>query len=282
MINRRTFLTTTTGAAASLMLLNLPSDAAPEPKKLARIGYISGIIGKELETDWQTTLKQTVGYGFTEIEIGKYLGDSATYFLEYCKEIGITPVAGGINITANEELLKQKLDLLAEIKLKYAVVYWPWQVGGPFSLEDCKHSAEILNNMGKTCQNFGMKLCWHNHNKEFIAMEEGLPFDYLMEHTDNDLVKCEMDIYWVVKGGADPLSLLNKYKDRFAILHVKDMAPGESKDFECPGSGIIDFAPIFREAAKQGVKHFFVERDNATDGMACLKSSAEYLKKLTF
>jgi len=53
-------------------------------------------------------------------------------------------------------------------------------------------------------------------------------------------------------------------------------------DFECPGSGIIDFPSIFREAHAQGIKHFMVERDNVPDGMACIRSAAEYLKKVTF
>lgn len=282
MITRRSFLTTSATAAASLLALNHSLLAAPGKNKLKKIGYISGIIGKELNGDWKTVLKQTVDFGFSEIEIGKYLGASATSFLTSCKEIGITPIAGGINFTNLEEELNLKLDGLAELNLKYAVVYWPWLGSGPFKIEDCKRSAEMLNLMGEACQKREMTLCWHNHNKEFIAMEEGLPFDYLMNNTDKNLVKCEMDIYWVAKGGADPLSMLKKYKNRFPILHVKDMAPGEEKDFECPGSGIIDFPSIFREAEKQGIEHYMVERDNVKDGMACLKSSGAYLKNVSF
>jgi len=109
-----------------------------------------------------------------------------------------------------------------------------------------------------------------------------LPIEYLMENTDEELVKLEMDIYWVKKGGADPLEVLKKYQGRVKIMHVKDMANEESQDFACPGSGIIDFAPIFAEGKKQGVKHYFVERDNVKNGMACLKTSSEYLKKLKF
>lgn len=282
MITRRSFLTTSATAAASLLVLNQQLLASPGKNKLKKIGYISGIIGKELNGDWKSTLKQTVDFGFTEIETGKYLGDSAAGFLAYCKEIGIKPIAGGISFTDKEDELKKKLDGLAELNLKYAVNYWPWLTGGPFKLEDCKKSVELLNNLGEACKKRGLTLCWHNHDKEFIAMEEGLPFDYLMAHTDKNLVKCEMDLYWVAKGGADPLAMLKKYAGRIPILHVKDMAPGDAKDFECPGSGIIDFPSIFREAVKQRIEHYFVERDNVIDGMACLKSSGAYLKNLKF
>jgi sugar phosphate isomerase/epimerase len=113
-------------------------------------------------------------------------------------------------------------------------------------------------------------------------METGLPFDYLMDNTDKSLVSCELDLYWVTKGGGDPLSVMKKYSGRFPILHVKDMAPGDAMDFECPGSGIIDFPSLFREAHNQGIKHYMVERDNVPDGMACLRSAAEYLKEIRF
>ena len=113
-------------------------------------------------------------------------------------------------------------------------------------------------------------------------MEEGLPFDYLMKHTDPGLVACEMDVYWVTKGGGDPLAMLDKYPGRIPILHIKDMAPGIEQDFECPGSGIIDFPAVFRMAHQQGIEHFYVERDNVADGMACLQSSGDYLRNLRF
>jgi len=60
------------------------------------------------------------------------------------------------------------------------------------------------------------------------------------------MVKCELDVYWAKKGGADPVALLNKYPGRIPILHIKDMASGSTQDFECPGSGIMDFPAIFR------------------------------------
>ena len=282
MITRRSFLGTSATLSASLLLFNQHLLASVGKKKLKKIGYISGIIGKELNGDWKSVLKQTVDFGFTEIETGKYLGDSAPGFLNYCKEIGIKPIAGGISFTEKEDELKKNLDNLADLNLMYAVNYWPWKTGGPFKLEECKKSAELLNSLGETCRKRGLTLCWHNHDKEFIPMEEGLPFDYLMTHTDKNLVKCEMDIYWVAKGGAGPLAILKKYTGRIPILHVKDMAQGEAMDFECPGSGVIDFTSIFLEATDQGIKHYFVERDKVVDGMACLKSSGTYLKNLSF
>jgi len=281
MESRREFLKQS-AIVAMLAPLAIDTFSSPVERKLRNFGFISGLIGKALEGDWKSALKTAASYGYTEIENGEYLGDSAESFLAYLNEIGMTIPVGGFEFKASDEELKKSMSLLKSLKVKYAVVYWPWYTGGPFKLEDCKKSAERLNYLGKVCKENGLTLIWHNHDKEFAPMETGLPFDYLMKNTDSDLVKCELDLYWVKKGGADPLSVMRQYPGRFPVLHVKDMAPGPMMDFECPGSGIIDFPSLFSEAEKQGIKHYFVERDNVPDGMACLKSSAEYLKRLTF
>ena len=278
MTTRRQFLKTTALSATALLLLKQNSFAAAGNN--LKFGYISGIIGKELKGDWKAILSQTVEYGFTEIELGKYLGESASEFMQYCKKIGIKPVAGFLPFTDKKEEWLKSLGNLKEMEIKTAVTYWPWIGGGPFMLEDCKKSADQLNRMGEVCKSEGFEFCWHNHDKEFAAMEEGLPFDYLMTHTEKDLVQCELDVYWVTKGGADPLTILKKYKGRFPILHLKDMTSDERKTFECVGSGIIDFPAILKEAQKQDMKHFMLEYDNVEDGMACLKTSGEYLKNL--
>jgi sugar phosphate isomerase/epimerase len=250
-------------------------------RKLGNIGYITGILGRDLrERDWRSILTQTAEFGYTEIETGGYLGDSYRSFLDFCSSVGLKPIAGGTQFTNDMDELKRSLDNLNALEMQYAVLYWPWNSGGPFTLKDCKESAEMLNRIGEVTKATGLTLCWHNHDREFWAMEEGLPFDYLMDNTDVSLVKCQLDIYWTQKGGADPVETLKKYPGRYPMLHVKDMASGEMQDFACPGSGIIDWVDVFNESLDQGIKHYIVERDNEPDGLGCLKGSAEYLLNL--
>lgn len=281
MNTRRNFIRTSVAATAGMLCTNpLLAMAAKGNSKLKKFGFISGIAGEAMKADWKGTLKKAVEFGFTEYEGGSNYAGSPKEFLDYCKTIGIKPVAGGIDFKATGDELQKAFDRLNELKMKYAVTYWPWFGGAPVMLEDCKKSVPVLNELGTKAKANGLQFLWHNHDLEFREMEEGLPFDYLMAHTDPKLVQCEMDIYWVKKGGGNPLEVLKKYAGRIPVLHVKDMAPDD--DFICPGRGIIDFAPIFREAKKQGIKHYFVERDNEPDGLGCLQSSAEYLKNLRF
>jgi sugar phosphate isomerase/epimerase len=279
MQTRRDFIKTVVMAS---MAGTLAACAKQQKHQLEHFGFISGILKNELQNgDWKAVLREAVSYGFSEYE-GGLLGESPQEFLVYSREIGLKPVAGGIAFSEDMELVQHSLDKIKTLDMPYAITYWPWFSGGPFTLDECKRSAELLNKIGALAKENELTFCWHNHNKEFWQMEEGLPFDYLMQNTDTDLVKCELDIYWVKKGGADPLAILKQYAGRIPILHVKDMAPGEAQDFACPGSGMIDFPSIFAEAFRQGITHYFVERDNVEDGLACLKSSGEYLKNLSF
>jgi sugar phosphate isomerase/epimerase len=84
------------------------------------------------------------------------------------------------------------------------------------------------------------------------------------------------------QGGTDPVKTLQKYRGRYPLIHLKDMAPGDEQTFACPGSGIIDFLEVLSEAVDQDIKHYFVEQDNVVDGLACLESAAVYLKSLRF
>ena len=283
MNTRRDFIRTGIFAGAGFLAASpLLSLAADGNNKLKNFGFISGIAGDAMKADWKDTVKKAAEFGFTEIEGGSNFASSPKEFLDYCKQVGIKPIAGALDFKTKSEDLSKVFDNLNELKLKYAVVYWPWMGGGPFKLDDCKKSCEILNELGAKTKANGLQLLWHNHDKEFHAREEGLPFAYIMNHTDPKTVQCEMDIYWVKKGGGDPLEMLKKYAGRIPVLHVKDMAEGSAQDFICPGRGIIDFKPIFAEAKKQGIEHYFVERDNEPDGIGCLKSSGEFLKNIRF
>ena len=280
MNNRRNFIKTSIAGAGAMALNPFNLLASEAGAKLKKFGFITGIAKEAMEADWKATLKQAAEFGFSEVEGGSGHANSPQEFLSYCKKVGLKPIAGSVDFGATNDELKESFDQINEMEQQYVIEYWPWYGDVPFNLEECRKSADRLNEVGALAKKQGLKFLWHNHDNEFREMEEGYPFDYLMENTDADFVNCEMDIYWVKKGGANPLEVLKKYDGRIPILHVKDMAP--DADFICPGRGIIDFAPIFKEARKQGIEHYIVERDNEPDGLGCLRSSAEFLKNLRF
>ncbi len=129
------------------------------------------------------------------------------------------------------------------------------------SIADYKKVAADLNRAGAICKQAGIQLCYHNHDFEFKELEGQVPFDILASETNPDLVKFELDLYWVSKAGKDPVSLFREYKGRVALWHVKDMDNTPNKNFTEVGSGTIDYPTIFKHAKTSGMKHFFVEQD---------------------
>ncbi|RYD69534.1 MAG: sugar phosphate isomerase/epimerase, partial [Sphingobacteriales bacterium] len=125
----------------------------------------------------------------------------------------------------------------------------------------------------------GIQMAYHNHDFEFKDFDGKTGFDILLAETDPGLVKIEMDIYWVVRGGADPVDLFKKHPGRFPLWHVKDMDktdPGRNTEV---GTGKIDFKKIFAHAKLAGLDFPFVEQENFTiDPYESIAKSAAYLK----
>ena len=97
-------------------------------------------------------------------------------------------------------------------------------------LDHYKKVADELNTAGERCKKAGIQLCYHNHDFEFIKQGDQFPYEILLS-TDKDLVKMEMDIYWITKAGQDPIALFNQHPGRFPLWHVKDMDNTSNKDF---------------------------------------------------
>jgi len=136
-----------------------------------------------------------------------------------------------------------------------------------------------LNKAGERCKKSGIQLCYHNHDFEFQSQGSTLPYDILL-NTDKNLVKMEMDIYWVSKAGKDPVDLINRHPGRFPLFHVKDMDKTPAKAFTEVGNGSIDFKRIFKQADKAGMKYFFVEQDKtAGDPFVSITKSISYIKR---
>lgn len=126
-----------------------------------------------------------------------------------------------------------------------------------------------------------MKLAYHNHDFEFKKFGNQTGYDILLQETDKKLVDFELDLYWAVRSGNDPLQLFKANPGRFTMWHVKDMDKSKADWNTEIGEGSIDFKAIFAESKLSGMKHFFVEQEtnyspNPSDS---IKTSWEYVSK---
>ena len=146
--------------------------------------------------------------------------------------------------------------------------------------DDFKAVADRLNQAGELCKAAGLKLAYHNHDFEFRPVGGTALYDVLLQKTDPALVAFEMDVYWVVRAGQDPIKLLTAHPGRFPLWHVKDMDRVHPERNTEIGAGSIDFPKIFQHARVAGLQHLLMEQEYfGMDAYQSIGQSAAYIKK---
>ncbi|MCE5345139.1 MAG: sugar phosphate isomerase/epimerase [Bacteroidales bacterium] len=136
------------------------------------------------------------------------------------------------------------------------------------SLEGLKAYCDYFNAIGEKCNAKGIRFGYHNHDKELSTKLDGQTiYDFMLANTDPSKVMFEIDLYWAVVGGANPVDYFNKYPGRFELWHIKDKE-------EIGASGMMDFAAIWAGVAKSGMQYGIVEveRYNFDEFTSCKKS----------
>jgi len=243
--------------------------------KLASFGY------KELEAYGMDNEKAKA---FFNADTKKLIGDLGMKMVSshaMAGRIADKSVKDGIDVFAPN--WKKTVALGLEMGLKYITIPWT-EENFRQSLDGYKQCAEVLNKLGEYANKQGLKFSYHNHDFEFKEMEGQNLYDVMLKDCDPKFVQFEMDLYWVVYAGKDPLSFFNKYPGRFPQWHVKDMNKEDKTKNTDVGMGGMDFAKIFQAAKIAGAKHFFVEQETGynPDSLSSAKNCADYLKKMNF
>lgn len=224
------------------------------------------------------TLAKVAKIGYTSVEGATYTGVEKFYGMEPALFAKVLKDNGLIMPSSHYRLGEEKVDgspqkgtLLNDwqkavddasaVGVKYIVcAYLSTAERG--SLDHYKIIGDDFNKAGEICKKSGIQLCYHNHDFEFEKQDGKFPYETLLANSDKDLVKMEMDLYWVTKANQDPIALIEEHPGRFPLWHVKDMDKTPKRMFTEVGNGIIDFKKIFKYANKAGLKYFFVEQDS--------------------
>ena len=145
------------------------------------------------------------------------------------------------------------------------------------SLDTLKKYCDYFNMIGEMCNTKGIRFGYHNHDKELSTKLDGQTiYDFMLKNTDPAKVIFEMDLYWAVEGGANPVDYFNRFPGRFELWHIKDKT-------ELGASGKMDFAAIWAGAAKSGLQYGVVEVEeyNFDEFTSCQKS-IDYLNASDF
>ncbi|MGI4750614.1 MAG: sugar phosphate isomerase/epimerase family protein [Janthinobacterium lividum] len=291
MTTRRSFIKSS--AIYSAGLLVVPSLLNYDHKY---IGLQLYTVRDAMQSDPAATLARVSKLGYNSVEGATYTGTQKFYGMEAAEFSRLLKQNGLVMPSSHYRLGDEKMngempkgtimqdwgkavDDAAAVGIKYMVCAYLSEAerGGT---DRYKHIAEQFNKAGEICKKSGIQLCYHNHDFEFKKEDGKFMYEVLLENTDKNLVKMEMDLYWVNKAGQDPIALINEHPGRFPLWHVKDMDKTPEHSFTEVGNGSIDFKKIFKYADKAGLKYFFVEQDKTPgDPFNSITQSISYIKK---
>jgi sugar phosphate isomerase/epimerase len=239
------------------------SEPGPKEKQLGIATYSV----KGLESDIEGSFKSLQDNGYTVMEISNYnardrkvAGYSPTEYAALAEKYGMDIISSHaraqFDVNDVEGTLESWGQLFDDHKVmgcKYVV--FPMNRWAN-TVEQMKVECELMNKIGEEANKRDIKFGYHNHNFEFelIPDSDQMIEDFLIANTDADKVFFQMDVYWVTEGKQDPLAYLQKYPDRFEVLHIKD-------DYVIGESGRINFEAIFKQFYKNGYEDWFVEME---------------------
>ena len=308
MDNRRKFLRTAGAFAAGSLLL--PYGCAPRkqqeetdaemadsaPAQDKKIGLQLYTLRNEIqEQGLEPVLKRVSEIGYTWMEgfgyedrkiLGMAPADLKSLLNSLGKSMPSIHSVTEVSTAGGKEAIVDKMKTTAEDAIAVGAEFLVWAFLTPEdrkNLDDYKRHIETWNQFGEVCKSAGIQFVYHNHNFEFEDFDGTKPYDMIMQETDPDLVKFELDLYWITRAGYDPVEYFKKAPGRFPLWHVKDMEPGDEQFFAEVGQGTIDFRRIFEAKDIAGMKYFFVEQDQSRRSpFESIQMSYNYLQNADF
>ena len=254
-----------------------------------------------LPKDYEGTLRQIAALGYEEVEAAGFFGHSPQQVKKAMGNAGLNCVSAHYSYADLSKSLEETIEFNHELGSRYIICSFPGFKDGSrgkgrsfaeqvqsFTADDYRWNAEQFNAMGAKVAKAGMQFGYHNHTMEFAQKEGIVPYDELIRLTDPALVTFEMDCGWVMVGGGDPVTYLQRYPSRISMLHVKDFKrtdaaasvvnPPPAAEL---GRGTMDYRVIFAAAREGSIKHYFVEQEGFDrPPMEALRMDAVYMKAL--
>ena len=282
MINRRSFLAITSGALAMAGYEAASGGKLVKAAKLEKLGVQLYTVRNEMSKDFEGSLQKIAAIGYKQVEFAGYFNRTPQQIREILNRYGLQ--APSVHVPLSD--IQNKLDNAIEAAkiIGHNLIVCPWlDPNNRKSMDDYKRHAATFNKAAESCKKAGIEFAYHNHDFEFTPFDGKLPFDLLLAETDKNLVKIELDLYWIIKAKKSPIDYMKNNPGRFVAFHVKDMDNTPKGAFTEVGRGVISFKELFAGSKRAGVKYFIVEQDQTPGSpFDSIKTSFDYLKKLEF
>ncbi|MCR8559949.1 sugar phosphate isomerase/epimerase [Mucilaginibacter sp. BJC16-A38] len=303
--SRRNFIKNSAMVVAGAALM--PDLALADPKKITRLGVQLYTVRDAMGKDPMGTLKKLSEGEVKHVEHANYIdrkfyGYTAKEFKKILNDLSMQMPSGHTVMTAHDwdtdkkdftDKWKYTIDDAAEVGQRYVISPW-LDEDLRTNLDGLKRFMEQFNKCGELCKAHGMKFGYHNHDFEFgTKVGDGNLFDFILNNTDPSLVAQQLDIGNMYGSpGGIALDVINKYPDRFELMHVKDEIKSSTNGemghgFESTilGQGILPLKDILKAARKKGgTSQFIIEQESyqGKDPIDCVKIDLQIMKKWLF
>lgn len=210
-------------------------------------------------------------FGFRAVELAGVHGRSPAEFGMVLRRAGLKPVSAIVDFDRFVDRIDEVINEAKQLGVMY-VGTAGIPHAGQFTEADARKAVRVFNSAGEMLARNGLKFFYHNHGFEFVRHGDETLFDLIVRESIPQFVAFEMDVFWTVHAGQDPVTLLKKYPDRWALMHLKDMRQGiesgQTMGTEYAhsnvalGTGQIDLPAVLKLAQQIGVKHYFVEDES--------------------
>jgi len=214
----------------------------------------------DVDRDFAATLRAVSKMGYAGVEQAGYGGLSVRALKDLLCNNGLQVAGSHVGIERLETELARVIEESLELGNPNVVVPYLGEERRR-TAADYQRVAASLNSWSATLASHGLTLAYHNHAFEFDTLDNGRSgMDILFAETNLALVKAEVDTYWVLAAGHDPVQYLKRWAGRVALVHLKDRDPADGSYTELgtgdlPLDGIIDIAPA------AGATWLIVEQD---------------------
>ena len=247
-------------------------------------------VDKELKADVEETLKKVRSIGYLEVETAGFGGYDAGRFRKALSNVGLKcSSAHFFNFGSGD--LNQIFETANALGSRYIVSsamsrFTDKPAGKSMAADDFKAMADFCNDVGKQAKQAGLQFAYHNHNTEFADIGGGkIGYDIFVEHTEDELVKLELDCGWMVAAGHSPVEYFHRFPNCYRMVHIKDfvkpahpstsLASDQVPQGTVLGTGYIDYRPILKAAKASGVEHFYVEQEPPFIGMSAIEAATK-------
>jgi len=237
---------------------------------VARVGLMLYTVREDCARDFEGTLRAVASLGYEGVELFDLHGHEAAEVRGWLDELGLPACGLHAGLDALESRLPELAAECGVLGIDRLVLSW---IEAPVTREGAAEMTSRLAGLARGASEVGLRFGFHNHDGEVRPLEGGESF--LDELLAVEGVFLELDLGWAWTAGIDPIALLGRARGRCPLVHVKDFARREGREFRPVGEGAVDYASILPAAVEAGVEWLLVEQDE-TDGPA-LEAAARSL-----